>query len=92
MSPDSAAAIALQALGFLASDEARLGALLAQTGTSPQDLRGNIKDPVFLAGVMDFLLQNEAWLVEFAQTAGLRPESLMSVRAALPGGQHMGSI
>ncbi|MEM9062766.1 MAG: DUF3572 domain-containing protein [Pseudomonadota bacterium] len=81
-----AEAIALQALGWLAGDEDRIGALLNLAGMSPDDLRARASDPEFLGFVLDHLLQDEPALLAFCEEASIVPDEPMRARAALPGG------
>ena len=91
MDTNSAETIAIQALGFLASDEYKLRSLCAQTGMAEQDLKSNAADPDFLAGVLDFLLLEEAWLLEFAEFVDLDPQYIARARTKLPGGHYIQS-
>jgi hypothetical protein len=78
--------VALQALGWLAGEEARLGAFLAVSGTGPGELRARAQDPEMMAAVLDFVLSEDGHVLEFTAAAGLRPEAVQEARAALPGG------
>jgi Protein of unknown function (DUF3572) len=75
--------VALQALSFLAGDPARLGRFLAETGIGPETLRGAAADPQFLAGVLDFLLKDEATVKAFAEASKLHPTNVMAAREVL---------
>ena len=77
--------IALNMLAFLADDETRLGTFLNLTGAPPGDLPRLAREPQFLAGVFDFVLADQALLLLFAESHGVRPESLMRARRFLPG-------
>lgn len=77
--------MALQMLGFLASDESRLDAFLNLTGIAPQGLAKLASDPQFLAGVMDHLLADQSSLLAFCEESGISPESAMRARRQLPG-------
>jgi hypothetical protein len=77
--------VAIQALGWIAADEDRLGRFMALAGLSAGELRARAAEPEFLGGVLDFVLENEALLVEFAQSSGLKPESIARLRRQLPG-------
>jgi hypothetical protein len=81
----AAETLALEALAYLASDERRLGALLAQAGWTLGELRVGAGDPAVLAGVLDFVLSDERLVVGFCETAGCAPEMPMRARRALPG-------
>lgn len=86
MQEEAAQTIALQALGWIAADDALFPVFLAATGASLTELRSRAGDPLFLAAVLDFLLQEDAWVLDFSAQNGLPPASLQSARAALPGG------
>ncbi len=83
---ESAQALALQALDWLAQDADRLGAFMAMGGLDPASLRARATDPMLLAAVMDFLLADEAQLLAFCTETGVPPEHPLQARAALPGG------
>lgn len=85
MNEEAAQALSLQALAYLAADEHRLGALIAQCGWTLSDLRAGVNDPVVLAGVLDFLLGHEKWLIEFCNTADYPLDAPTRARRRLPG-------
>lgn len=85
MTRDRAETIALMALAHLAADEDLLRRFMAETGTDATELRGLAGQPEMLGGILDFLLGDEALVIEFAAAAGLRPEEPMRARVALPG-------
>lgn len=89
MQQDSAETIALQALAWLAGDDALLSVFLGATGASVPDLRGRAAEPEFLGAVLDFLMMDDAWVVAFCDAQGLKYETPMLARAALPGGQQV---
>ncbi len=90
LSQDSAEAVALQAVAFIAGDPAKLEALLRVTGVTPQDLRERLGDRAFLVGVLDFLLDYEPRLMEFCSASGLDPAVPAAARFALepPADSH----
>ncbi len=75
--------VAIQALNFLASDPARLGAFLSETGIGPQTLRASAADPKFLAGVLDFILKDNDTVKAFAESSQLPPATIAAARDAL---------
>ncbi len=83
---ESAQTLALQVLGWLAGDDDRLGAFMASGGLDPASLRAQAADPMLHAAVLDFLLADEAMLLQFCADAGVKPELPMQARAELPGG------
>lgn len=87
MTREQAETVALQALGHIASDDALMGAFLMATGADITDLRRRAAEPAFLGAVLDFLLQEDARVLDFAEGAGLAPTVPATARAALPGGE-----
>lgn len=77
--------LALRALTFLAADGERLGRFLSLTGIGPAELRKTASEAAMLAGVLEYLLQDETLLLVFASEAGLAPESIPAAHRALTG-------
>lgn len=86
MNEELAETRALGVLGWIVAEESLLPVFLGATGGTEADLRHRAADPVFLAAVIDFLMQDEAWVIDCAAALGFRPEDIMQIRAALPGG------
>lgn len=85
-SRDAAESMALQALGWLASQPDLLPGFLAMTGADADSLRGAASQPAFLGAVMDFILSEDAHVIAFCDAAGLPYTAPMRARAVLPGG------
>jgi hypothetical protein len=85
MTPDSAHAIALQALAHIVSDEDWRLRFLALSGLSAEELRQAAQEPELLAGVLDFMLADESLLTGFCEAAAIAPEQPARARAQLPG-------
>lgn len=83
---DSAETLALQALAWLASDDALFPVFLGATGAGPAGLRARAADPDFLGAVLDFLLAEDERIVAFCAAAGVPTDAPMRARAHLPGG------
>jgi hypothetical protein len=77
--------VALQALAFLVEDEERLSRFLGLTGIEMTALRGIATDKAGLGAVLDYLLNWEPLLLEFAAAVELAPEAVLRARADLPG-------
>jgi uncharacterized protein DUF3572 len=75
--------VAIQALSFVAGDPERLGAFLAETGIGPETLRSAATDPHFLAGVLDFVLRDDATVKAFAAVSELDPATIAAAREVL---------
>lgn len=85
---EAAETTALKCLAWLAGHENLLDVFMGATGVGRDDLRAGAQAPVFLASVLDFVMQDDAWVMEFCAAEGLSGEALMQARMALPGGQH----
>lgn len=77
---DQAEMTAISALAFLAGRPEDLGRFLALSGIDPTALRRIAGEPEFLAGVLDFLIGDDALLVAFAADAGIPPERVAATR------------
>jgi len=86
MQPEAAQVLALQALGWIASDDEVFPVFLSATGANLGDLRVRASDPDFLAAVLDFLLQDDRWVVAFCDVGGHPYTAPQAARSALPGG------
>jgi len=64
---------------------ARLGAFLAESGLGPETIRDAAKDPAFLVGVLDFILNDERLIDDFCKALDLKPRQLIAAREALGG-------
>jgi Protein of unknown function (DUF3572) len=82
---DAAAALAIEALGYLAGDSEHLERFLALTGISPGDIRAAARQPSFLGGVLDYVAGDEALLRAIAAQAGVAPEEFDRARQTLSG-------
>ncbi len=89
MKSEQAEIIAIQAITFIGAHEQALNALMAQSGMGLDDLKANMTDPSFLAGVLDFLLADEGALLAFSDEIDVSPETIIQARRALPGGENL---
>ncbi len=89
MSPETAQTIALQALGWLVGNEELCPTFMGATGTSVDDLRDRAAEPDFQASVLEFLTMDDAWVMAFCDTAGLKYEEPLMARYALPGAEQV---
>lgn len=83
LAAEVAEVLAIQALGFIAQDDERLGRFLALTGMGPAEIRTAARDRHFLAGVLDYVTGDEELLVAFAGHAEVDPETIAIARRAL---------
>jgi len=77
MNQDAAETIALQALGYIASDPEALEGLMASTGISPDSLKTAATEPGILVGVLDYLLMSDDRTLAFCD--------FMEIDPTLPG-------
>lgn len=77
---------AAQVLAWIAEDYDRLGSFLGWSGLSPADLRGRVNEPELLLAVIEFLLLDDAQLIEACRALDYPPTTPLFARAALPGG------
>lgn len=89
LSQDSAELVAIEALSWLVGNDDLLPVFLGATGAGEDDLRQRAKDPEFLASVLDFLLNDDAWVAAFCDAAQYPYDRPLRARAALPGGAQV---
>lgn len=85
-SKNDAHIVALQVVAWLGATDDLLLVFTGSTGLDPADLQGRLDDAEFLAAAMDFLFQDDLWVVKFMEENAISPELLRLTRAALPGG------
>jgi hypothetical protein len=89
LTQDAAETIGLQAVAWLAAEDALLPVFLGATGASEADFRSGLSDPHFQGSVLDFILMDDAWVQAFCEAQELAPDLPMRARAALPGGAQV---
>lgn len=82
---DDDAALALQALGWILSDEPRAERLLGLTGLAPDELRASLGEQATLAAILSFLTAHENDLVACADALQVPPATLAAAAARLDG-------
>jgi hypothetical protein len=87
MRRDDAEEAAARLFLWLAGEPDLIAAFLGEAGLSPADLAAAAGRPEFLAAVGDFILQDDARVLAAAAAAGIAPQDVAQIRAALPGGQ-----
>jgi hypothetical protein len=85
VSPDSAEVTALRALAWVVTDQDRAMRFLSVTGCDSETLRRRAGEAEVLGAVLDFLLDDEASLLAFADEVDLPAQSVALARFALPG-------
>lgn len=86
MTRSSAETVALSALAWLAANDALWPMFMGASGVEGTDLRARAGDADFLASVLDFILMDDAWVIDCAGAQHIAPERIAHARAALPGG------
>ncbi|RNF33384.1 DUF3572 domain-containing protein [Paracoccus methylarcula] len=77
--------LAVRALVHIAEHPDLASALLATSGLRPEALRQAARDPDFCVHVLDFLLEDDRRVLDFAQSLSIRPDEVLSARMALAG-------
>ena len=83
---EAAAALAVDALSFIASDPERIGRFLALTGIDAGAIRAAARDSAFLVGVLEHVCGDERLLIACAGHCGVLPAEIEKARLALGGG------
>jgi hypothetical protein len=83
---ENAEALAIQALGFVASDPELLPRFLAISGIEASGIREAAREPGFLAGVLRFITAHEPTLLRFSEESGIPPQQVPAALRALPFG------
>jgi len=89
LSQEAAETFALKALGWLAANEELMPVFLGATGASTDDLRDQASDPAFLGAVLDFIMMDDAWVIDFCDSVQSPYDRIMQARQALPGGEQV---
>jgi hypothetical protein len=82
---DDDAALALQALGWILTDEPRAERLLGLTGLAPDDLRSSLGEQATLAAILSFLTSHENDLVACADALQVPPAAIAAASLRLEG-------
>jgi hypothetical protein len=85
LSQSQAEVLALQALGYIASDEELLPRFLAVTGMDADRLRVVAGEMGTLIAVIDFIMFDDASVRGFAEHAAIEPEAVARIRFLLAG-------
>ena len=86
MTESEARDIADAGFGHIAADAELVSAFLAQSGSDAAGLRAMAARPEFAVFILDFLLEQDQRVLDFATSSGLRPERVQMARAVLGGG------
>jgi len=86
MTRSEARDIADAGFSHIAADAELVAAFLGQAGTDAAGLRAMATRPEFAQFVLDFLLEQDQRVLDFAASAGLQPQRVVRARAVLGGG------
>ena len=75
--------VAVEAFGYIASDERLRDRFLAVSGLTPEGIRSAAREDGFLAGVLAFLMEHEPSLLAFAESSGRSPSVVAAAAARL---------
>lgn len=92
MKQESAEKFALKVMTWLVGHDELLPVFFGATGLGEDDLRTRMSEPELLASVLDFLMMNDDWVIEFCDIESLPYETPMRARQALPGGTDVSWI
>ena len=81
--PEQAEILAIQVLGYIAGTEEELQRLLTATGMDSEALKQCAQSRAGLAGVLDYICQDESILLGFCEAARIRPDEPMRALHAL---------
>ena len=82
---EAALGMAVQALEYLAREPERLGRFLALSGLDPTTIRAAARQPEFLAGVLEYVMNDESLLVALTASLDVPPERVSQARTVLMG-------
>lgn len=82
---EEAQEIATNGLIHISQDPELVGRFLAVSGIGPESIRDAASEPGFLAGVLEFLMGDEALLLTFCENHRIRPTMIAAARFALAG-------
>lgn len=83
---EKAETLALQALSWLAAQDALFPAFLGSSGLDVATLGARASEPEVLASVLDFLLTDDAYVTGFCESVAIPCELPLQARAVLSGG------
>lgn len=79
--------IAIDVLGYIASEPDLMRRFLDLTGIEAGEIRQAAAQPGFFVGVLDFMLANERDVEDYVYRTGSSPEALVAAREKLDAGR-----
>lgn len=89
MRQDAAETIALKALAWIIGNDDLMAVFLGASGATPEDMKLRANDAEFLVSVLDFLCMDDAWIMEFCNSADLPADAPFLALRSLPGGREV---
>lgn len=86
---ETAEVLGLQVLGWLAANDELFPIFQGSTGASEADIRAGAAAPEFLGSLLDFVMLDDAWVMQCCDALGLSYDSLFAARQSLPGGEQV---
>lgn len=86
---ESAEVLGLQVLSWLVGNDDLMPVFQGSSGASEADIRTGAQDPAFLGSVLDFVMMDDAWVVQCCDAIGTKYDSLFQARQSLPGGEQV---
>ncbi len=81
--PEQAEILAIQVLGYIAGTEEELQRLMVATGMDSEALKQSAHSRAGLAGILDYICQDESILLGFCEAAKIEPDEPMRALHAL---------
>ncbi len=89
MKAEKAELIGLTAITWLVGNDELLPVFMGASGAGVEDLKEGAGNAEFLAAVLDFILMDDDWVMQFCQENDLPYDIIQKARFALPGGAQM---
>lgn len=86
---EAAETLAIQCVAWMAEQDDMLNHFANATGVTQSEIRERVQDSDFLASVLDFLMMEDAWVVNFCTQHNVPNEAVMQARQNLPGGAQV---
>lgn len=89
MKAEKAEVIGLSAITWLVGNDELLPVFMGASGAGVDDLKNGAANAEFLAAVLDFIMMDDEWVIQFCQANDFPYDSVQQARNALPGGAQM---
>ncbi|EBA16681.1 hypothetical protein RSK20926_02714 [Roseobacter sp. SK209-2-6] len=89
LSMEEAETIGLKVLTWLMGNDELVQVFMGSTGIGAEDLRLRAGDSDFLGSVLDFLTMDDAWVMQFCDSQGMKYELPLTAKMILQGKSQM---